>query len=67
VFDQRWEKGTPQNPVDLDAVMTKFANNLEHDYTEEQTKRLAELLQGIEKLDGVSPLLNALKIGNADI
>lgn len=67
VFDQRWEKGTPQNPVDLDAVMTKFANNLEHDYTEEQTKRLAELLQGIEKLDKVSPLLNALKIGNADI
>ena len=67
VFDQRWEKGTPQNPVDLDAVMEKFSNNLEHFYTEAQIKQLAELLQSFEKMDGAQPLLKALEIEKAGI
>lgn len=67
VFDQRWEKGTPQNPADLDAVMTKFANNLEHFYTSEQIEELAELLQRFEQMDTVSRLLEALETDKAGI
>ena len=67
VFDQRWEKRTPQNPADLDAVMTKFANNLEHFYTSEQIEELAELLQRFEQMDTVSRLLEALETDKAGI
>lgn len=67
VFDQRWEKGTPQNPVDLDAVMTKFANNLAHFYGQGRIKQLAELLQDFEKMSGAAQLLEALEIEKAGI
>ncbi len=60
VLDQRWEAGTPQNPVDMDAVMAKFHNNLEHFYTEEQIEKLSDLIQGIERLEGIAPLTECL-------
>lgn len=62
VFDQRWEMGTPQNPVDMDAVMTKFQNNLEHDYTQEQIDRLSDVIQDIDKLGTIGELLECLEI-----
>ena len=62
VFDQRWEMGTPQNPVDMDAVMTKFGNNLEKFYTKEQVEKLSNLLQNIEKLENMKPLMESLVV-----
>lgn len=63
VFDQRWEMGTPQNPVDMDAVMTKFQNNLEHFYAQEQIERLSETIQDLDKLETVDKLLECLRVG----
>lgn len=62
VYDQRWEAGTAQNPVDMDAVMTKFHNNLEHFYTEDQIKKLLELIQQIECLERIDPLTGCLRV-----
>ncbi len=62
VFDQRWEMGTPQNPVDMDAVMTKFYNNLERFYTKQQREKISDLLQNIEKLEDMGPLMESLAV-----
>ena len=62
VFDQRWEMGTSQNPIDMDAVMTKFQNNLERYYTQEQIDRLSDTIQGIDRLETIAELLNCLEI-----
>lgn len=66
VYDQRWETGTPQNPVDMDAVMTKFHNNLEHYYTEEQIERLSELIQRIDRLESLDDLIQSLKVSGSE-
>ena len=62
VLDQRWEMGTPQNPVDMDAVMTKFYNNLERFYTKQQREKISDLLQNIEKLEDMGPLMESLAV-----
>lgn len=62
IRDQRWEKGTPDNPADLDAVMAKFNNNLEHFYSSSQIQELAEVIQRIEQLDSAEPLLERLRV-----
>lgn len=62
VYDQRWEIGTPENPVDLDAVMEKFRNNLEHFYTDGQIEQLSGAIQDIEKLGQIGELLDCLKV-----
>ncbi|MCI8516529.1 MAG: MmgE/PrpD family protein [Hungatella sp.] len=66
VYDQRWEAGTPQNPVDMDAVMTKFHNNLEHFYTEEQIERLSELIQKMDRLESVHELIQCLRVTGSE-
>lgn len=65
VFDQRWEMGTPQNPVDMDAVMTKFQNNLEHFYTQEQIDLLSETIQRFDELERIDELLKCLRCEKA--
>ncbi len=60
VFDQRWETGTPQNPADMDAVMTKFTNNLARFYRREQIERISDLLQNIECLENMESLVDSL-------
>ncbi len=62
IFDQRWEMGTLQNPVDMDAVMTKFCNNLERFYTKRQIERISDLLQSIEKLEDMGTLIESLVV-----
>lgn len=62
IYDQRWEMGTPNNPIDMDEVMTKFRNNLEHYYTDEQIDRLSELIWSLDQLDNLSSLMEALKV-----
>ena len=62
IYDQRWEMGTPNNPIDMDEVMTKFRNNLEHYYTDEQIDRLSELIWSLDQLEDLSSLTNALKV-----
>lgn len=62
VFDQRWEIGTPENPVDMDAVMEKFRNNLEPFYTDEQIRRLSDTIQDIDKLGDIRELLDCLQV-----
>lgn len=60
IFDQRYEKGTTQNPVDLDAVMMKFNNNMEVSYETKQVEIIAELIQMFDSLDGMNELIRAL-------
>lgn len=60
IIDQRYEKGTMQNPVDLDAVMMKFNNNLEVSYGEKQAGIVAELIQNLDSLNEISGLIKAL-------
>ena len=62
VRDQRWEKGSPNNPADLDAVMQKFNNNLEHFYSSGQIRELGEVIQQFEQLDNMAPLLERLRV-----
>lgn len=62
VYDQRCEMGTPENPVDMDAVMEKFRNNLEHFYTEDQIERLSDTIQDIDKLEDIKELLDCLLV-----
>ncbi len=60
VGDQRWEKGSPNNPADMDAVMQKFRSNLEHYYSSSRIRELGEMIQQFEDLDTVEPLLKLL-------
>lgn len=62
IYDQRWEIGTPENPVDMDAVMEKFRNNLEHFYTDEQIERLSETIQDLDRLENINELLDCLRV-----
>lgn len=62
VYDQRWEIGTPENPADMDAVMEKFRNNLEHFYTDEQIGQIADTIQRIDRLNQIGELLKCLQV-----
>ena len=57
VLDQRYEKGTAQNPVDLDAVMMKFNSNMEIHYPEDRIGKIASTLQSLEKQENKADLL----------
>lgn len=60
ILDQRYEKGTSQNTVDLDAVMKKFSANLEGIVPQEQTEQICSLIQNMEQLGGAGELVRAL-------
>ena len=62
IYDQRWEIGSSENPADMDAVMEKFRNNLEHFYTDEQIERLSNTIQDIEKQESIQALLDCLLV-----
>ena len=61
VLDQRYEKGTAQNPVDLDAVMMKFNSNMEIHYPEDRIGKIASTLQSLEKQENTADLLGLLE------
>ena len=60
VLDQRYEKGTVQNPVDLDAVMMKFSNNMEIHYPEDRISKIASVIQNLEQQENPAELLDML-------
>lgn len=60
VKDQRYEMGTAQNPLNLEAVNKKFIDNLEPFYTKEQIASIIEKLNGFENLSGAGELIRAL-------
>lgn len=62
ILEQLWEKGTPQNPADLDAIMTKFSNNLSAFYSEEQINQISELVQNFDKIESIAELLRVLQV-----
>lgn len=61
VKDQRYEMGTVQNPLNLEAVNRKFMDNLEPFYTKEQIALIAEKVNGFENLSGAGELIRALR------
>lgn len=62
IFDERFEKGTAQNPVDLDAVMMKFSSNLEGACDKKQAEKIADLIKRLEQLENIEELLGALRV-----
>lgn len=60
MLDQRYEKGTAQNPVDLDAVMMKFSNNMEIHYPEDRISKIASVIQNLEQQENPAELLDML-------
>ncbi|MCI8802324.1 MAG: MmgE/PrpD family protein [Oscillibacter sp.] len=61
VRDQRYEMGTPQNPLDPAAVRRKFMDNLAPLYSAGQIQHLAELIGRFETLSGAGELTAALR------
>ena len=61
VKDQRYEMGTAQNPLNLEAVNKKFMDNLEPFYTQEQIAAIIEKLNGFETLSDAGELIRALR------
>ncbi len=59
--DQRYELGSPQNPVRLPDIEDKFRANLSALYGEEQIDNILKLINIFEELDSAAPLLAALK------
>ena len=62
VGDQRYEVGTPQNPLNLDVVRRKFEDNLETVYPREQMEQIRETVERLAELPGVEKLLVALRV-----
>lgn len=60
--DRRYELGAPQNPIGLDDVHTKFENNLGDLYSDVRKKRIVELIEGFDRLAGMSELIEGLRI-----
>lgn len=60
VKDQRYEMGTSQNPLNLEAVNKKFMDNLEPFYTKDQIAAIIEKLNSFEDLPNAGELIRAL-------
>ena len=60
VKDQRWEMGTEQNPLNVQAVRRKFMDNLSPLYTDRQIQRILDQVEQIQALPGVEGLIGAL-------
>lgn len=61
VRDQRYEMGTPQNPLNPEAVRKKFADNLGPLYTAGQMETILEKIGGFERLTCAGELISALR------
>ena len=61
VRDQRYEMGTPQNPLDPAAVEKKFRDNLEPFYSAARIEKIADILRRFDALPGAGELLDALR------
>lgn len=61
VKDQRWEMGTEQNPLNLQAVRRKFMDNLAPLYSEEQIQTLLDHVEQLRKAPDVIGLITALR------
>ena len=59
--DQRYETGTPQNPLNVQAVNRKFMDNLAQLYSQEQTERIVEKISRFENLQNVAELIDTLR------
>jgi len=60
VRDQRYEMGTAQNPLNIEAVNRKFKDNLGPLYSQEQIAALADKLDRFEALSDIGELVQAL-------
>jgi 2-methylcitrate dehydratase PrpD len=61
VKDQRYEMGTKQNPLNMNAVKKKFMDNLSPFYSEEQIQNIVKKIEGFENLPGAGELIASLK------
>ena len=61
--DQRYEMGTPQNPLSVKAVDKKCRGNLEAFYTDAQIAQILRQISGFETLKDVNCLLASLIAG----
>ena len=61
--DQRYEMGTPQNPLSVEAVDKKCRANLEAFYTDAQIAQILQQISGFETLKDVNCLLASLIAG----
>lgn len=60
VRDQRYEMGTPENPLNPEAVRKKFMDNLSPLYTSGQLETIIEKINGFENLICAGELISAL-------
>lgn len=60
VRDQRYEMGTAQNPLNLDAVNKKFMDNLSPFYTPEQIAAIMDKVNCFDTLSGAKELIDTL-------
>lgn len=60
VMDQRFETGTPMNPLNREAVGKKFVYNLSPFYSEKQTARISDVIENFEKLQNAEELIEAM-------
>ena len=58
-MDQRYEMGTVQNPLNLDAVSRKLQNNLETLYSPMQIDTLLDRIDKFESLPNANTLIKA--------
>lgn len=61
VKDQRWEMGTEQNPLNVQAVQRKFTDNLEPLYSQEQIRNILDHVERLRELPNVTGLITALR------
>lgn len=61
VKDQRWEMGTEQNPLNVQAVQRKFADNLEPLYSQEQIRNILDHVERLQELSDARGLIAALR------
>ena len=59
IMDQRYEMGTVQNPLNLDAVSRKLQNNLETLYSPMQIDTLLDRIDKFESLPNANTLIKA--------
>ena len=60
VKDQRWEIGTEQNPLNVQAVRRKFTDNLSALYSDQQIQTLLDQVKQLRVLPGAEGLIAAL-------
>ena len=62
IKDHRYEKGTAQNPVDMERVQAKFEENLEPFYSAAQREKIAQAVKRIDELNNAAELISCLKV-----